>query len=143
MDNDYSDGFGGVVRRLRLPEVSSDTWGKLGPGFGYGVGCGVGVGIGIVGGAGLGLGFPGVHLGIGFGTGCGVGLGFGYAAGKGRSYTHNGSFANFGGNGGPKRKFYKRRKENNPLSETALGRMIGDVFQDVASAVARLGRGSH
>lgn len=137
--------MGGRIQRknsFKLPVVTSPDWGKLGPGLGYGIGCGVGIGVGIVGGAGFGWGFPGFQAGLGIGAGCGIGVGYGYGAGKGRGYDQLGSYSNIGGGGGGriKRRIYNQRSEKNPLAETELGRMIGDIFEEVVQVVASLGR---
>ncbi|PUZ44178.1 hypothetical protein GQ55_8G069300 [Panicum hallii var. hallii] len=89
-------GGGGDEKGLlwKLPEITSNELGKIGPGFGFGIGCGAGAGVGFFGG--LGFGFPGLTLGFGVGAGCGVGIGFGYGMGKGIAYDEHKRYSNVG-----------------------------------------------
>jgi hypothetical protein len=47
-------GGGGDEKGLlwKLPEITSNELGKIGPGFGIGIGCGAGAGVGFFGGKG-------------------------------------------------------------------------------------------
>ncbi|CAL4981681.1 unnamed protein product [Urochloa decumbens] len=92
-------GGGGADQKAllwRLPEITSNEIGKIGPAFGLGIGCGAGAGVGFFGGAGLGFGIPGLTLGFGVGAGCGVGIGFGYGMGKGIAYDEHKRYSNVG-----------------------------------------------
>eukprot|EP00897_Mesotaenium_endlicherianum_P001976 jgi/Mesen1/1806/ME000140S00751 len=124
---------------ISLPELNLPDWGKVGPGLGYGVGCGVGVGFGIFGSAGIGWGIPGLKVGFGAGAGCGAGVGFGYGVGVGRVYTKSGSFDNL--KSGGVQKFFSRSRgpqSTSPLSDTEVGRLMNDIFQEMTRALASL-----